>query len=275
MNLVNKILSVFGESEEQKMARLVEETRLNEVRHKFIGNCFERFLIYEKVSYTDITQAELDALVSQFSNTHQFWRYVWRRCIAIQGLRRGVIFGDAEDREIATPNECADSPNENDLIQIKSQAEGNYKALAPRTGYELEFRTALRITENQQIKLQKDELLSVNELKNLCSPRKKLGSGFIYLGKCRENKYYIGQTTKDPESRWLKHRQSMTGPYKNNSSHVDWKVIKTCRATELDYFESFYIGYYNSFECGHNDNEGNNSDAYLEGKNQSSLDLNS
>ena len=47
---------------------------------------------------------------------------------------------------------------------------------------------------------------------------------------------------------------------------MNWEVLREqVPFDQLDYWESYYIGYYNSVENGFNDNRGNDLKAYQEG----------
>ncbi|MDB4511278.1 GIY-YIG nuclease family protein [Akkermansiaceae bacterium] len=103
------------------------------------------------------------------------------------------------------------------------------------------------------------------KLKKQTSSPKSLAC--IYSGLDKESEsIYVGQTVNAPEKRWREHRKEDTGPYKAGCKYPQWDVIKgEVPVEDLDYWESFYIGYYNSYECGFNENRGNNWAAYNEG----------
>jgi len=64
----------------------------------------------------------------------------------------------------------------------------------------------------------------------------------------------------------LQHRRSRTGAFKDGAINVNWEVIRErVIFDELDYWESYYIGYYNSLDFGFNDNRGNDLNAYDKG----------
>ena len=81
----------------------------------------------------------------------------------------------------------------------------------------------------------------------------------IYLGEDNiEHKPYIGQTNGNPEKRWKEHRNNGTGPFKNGASYAKWIVIEeNVQKTKLNELESYYIGFYNAYVNGHNENKGN------------------
>ena len=89
----------------------------------------------------------------------------------------------------------------------------------------------------------------------------------VYMGtdpSC--GKRYIGQTTMFPEKRFLQHRRAMTGPFKGNVKNVRWDILKeNISDADLDYWESYYIGYYDTFKNGFNSTRGNNYLAYKKG----------
>ncbi len=258
----------FLESEEDKKKRLFDEKISEDIKSKFLIDCIDRYCIINKIKINLSDQAELEKFLGTHRETHDFWRYVWRRCIVIAYVRNGYFYDDLNDdidkdiRIEVQKDGLNYLPNEKYLSEIQSLAKNNYRYYAPRTGYEGEFVASLRLTTKQTIKLAKEELIPTNQLGQSYATGKKVGQGFIYLGKCTDGKCYIGQTIKEPESRWLQHRQLLTGPYKKGTEHVKWEVIKVCQASELDYYESYFIGFYDSFNKGYNDNQGNNFDAY-------------
>lgn len=265
------VKGTFLESEEDKKERLFQEKISNQIKGNFLIDCVNRYCINKKLAIDLNIQAEFDKIISTPRESHDFWRYVWRRCVIIEYVRDGYFIDrsneDIDNDVIVNIQQSGLNhlPNSKYLSEIQSIAKNNYRFYAPRTGYEREFVPALRLTTKQIVKLAKEELISTTELDEICQPTKKIGQGFIYIGKCTAGRCYVGQTTKEPESRWLQHRQSLTGPYKQGTEHVKWEVIKVCKATELDYFESYFIGIYDSFNNGYNDNQGNHLDAYLEG----------
>ncbi|MBT7981840.1 MAG: GIY-YIG nuclease family protein [Akkermansiaceae bacterium] len=89
----------------------------------------------------------------------------------------------------------------------------------------------------------------------------------IYIGEDIETgKKYIGQTVNAPEKRWAEHREAVTGPYKGGCKYPKWDILKgEVPTSKLDYYESFYIGFYDALHGGFNDNKGNDSNAYDEG----------
>jgi hypothetical protein len=77
----------------------------------------------------------------------------------------------------------------------------------------------------------------------------------------------VGQTLEAPERRWIQHRAEGTGPFKRGAQYVEWKVIRgEVQPAKLNELESYYIGLFNAYENGHNDNRGNDSMAYERGR---------
>jgi hypothetical protein len=259
------VKGTFLESEEDKKQRLFEEKVSADIKKRFLADSIKRYCAINKIDIDLSNNDEIDKLLNTHRESHNYWRYVWRRCNIIRYVRNGYFWDEQENQIQIEQDGLNDLPNDKYLFELQSLAKNNYRFYAPRTGYEGEFVPSLRLTDKQIIKLAKIELIATNILGETLSPSKKYGHGFVYIGKCTAGKCYVGQTTKEPESRWLQHRQSLTGPYKKGTEHVKWEVIKTCHASELDYFESYFIGVYDSFNNGYNDNQGNHLDAYLEG----------
>lgn len=262
------VKGTFLESEEDKKKRLFDEKVSEDIKNRFLMDCIKRYCIINKLKIDISDGTQIEKLLSTPRETHNYWRYVWRRCIIIEYVRRGYFYEYARndldnDIRIDIQQDGLNFlPNEKYLSEVKALAKNNYRYYAPRTGYAGEFVASLQLTTKQTIKLAKEELISTNQLSDEYLPNKRVGQGFIYLGKCTDGKCYVGQTIKEPESRWLQHRQSLTGPYKKGTEHVKWEVIKVCEASELDYYESYFIGFYDSFNKGYNDNQGNYSEAY-------------
>ncbi|MCK7518844.1 MAG: GIY-YIG nuclease family protein [Ignavibacteriales bacterium] len=118
-----------------------------------------------------------------------------------------------------------------------------------------------------------------DELKRLKPTQENKSKGIwlacIYVGyDTLANKPYIGKTIGEPEYRWKEHRSCGTGPFKNGSSYAKWEVIReNVDLKELDKLESYFIGSYNSFEDGHNDNRGNDLTEYEKGKRESQISV--
>ena len=89
----------------------------------------------------------------------------------------------------------------------------------------------------------------------------------IYVGRDEEGRLYVGQTLEAPERRWVQHRADGTGPFKTGGQYAKWEVIHgEISPSKLDELESYYIGRFNTYEDGHNDNRGNDWTAYERGR---------
>ena len=86
----------------------------------------------------------------------------------------------------------------------------------------------------------------------------------IYLGTdTSTGMKYVGQTRQFSEERFLQHRKHSTGPFKHDANNVDWLILKNnINESELDYWESYFIGFYDSYNKGYNSNRGNDNKAY-------------
>lgn len=235
MGILSKI---FGESEEQKNARLEKGLIIKKAEEKF--NEF----------YDQVGDQPIFTRTGKINRniTANRYRIIWRRAVV-----RHAIFEKLENKFECQVYE-----------ELANIAEKRYSIKAPINKY---GKVELGLSENQGIKLWKQEMKLLFPGKEML-PQKDYSC--IYLGvDNKENKPYIGQTVNEPEIRQLQHRKSKTGPYKNGATYVEWKILRENVAlNELDYWESKFIGAYNSFENGHNDNKGNNSLAYLEGLNE-------
>ena len=90
----------------------------------------------------------------------------------------------------------------------------------------------------------------------------------IYIGVDDNRRYYIGQTMGAPEFRWVQHRAHNTGPFKQGAEYIKWDVLeRNVELADLNQKESYFIGFYNSFENGYNDTRGNDFQAYQQGLN--------
>ncbi|MFL2832133.1 MAG: hypothetical protein ACJ0BK_00765 [Coraliomargaritaceae bacterium] len=142
-----------------------------------------------------------------------------------------------------------------------SLAERYYSHVAPQNAY---GKVRLKMTFKQHLELVKSEQ---KRLSPSPAPPKPEEFACIYKGEDTATKRtYIGQTTNKAEERWLQHRKSGTGAFKDGAINVNWEIIQErVIFNELDYWESYYIGYYNSLKLGFNDNRGNDLDAYDKG----------
>ena len=140
-------------------------------------------------------------------------------------------------------------------------AENSYSQVAPQNMY---GNVRLEMSFKQQAKLYEVEYKRLFPAPE--SPKPKEFS-CVYRGVDTATKRtYIGQTTNEAEERWLQHRKSKTGAFKDGAINVNWEVLREqVPFNQLDYWESYYIGFYNSVENGFNDNKGNDLKAYQEG----------
>jgi hypothetical protein len=173
------------------------------------------------------------------------FRHVWRRAVVI------------EDHLAETEEE------KNVLRKIQEISAKNYYACAPTNAY---GKVKLQITPNQILEYLKREQSKPKDHSRWDS--KKFAC--ISLGITKDRKIYIGKTAKEPERRWVQHREMGTGPYKNGADYAEWKIIRgNLPLKNLDNWKSYYIGYYNTYEEGYNASPGNDTNAYAEGKNDS------
>jgi len=232
LGLLSKI---FGENEEQRKARLEKELIVKKAEEKF-NEFYDQ--TGDQPIFTPTGKINRNITANRY-------RIIWRRAVV-----RHAIF-----EKLKKETEC------NVYEELAKIAENRYNNKAPINKY---GKVELGLSENQGIKLWKQEMKLLFPGKETVAQKEY---SCIYLGiDNKENKPYIGQTVNEPELRQLQHRKSKTGPYKNGATYVEWKILKENVAlNELDYWESKFIGSYNSFEKGHNDNKGNDSLAYLEG----------
>lgn len=173
------------------------------------------------------------------------FRHVWRRAVVLQ-----VHLAETEEEK-------------NVLGKIQEIAARNYYACAPTNAY---GKVKLQITPNQIMEYIKREQSKPGNQKHWDT--KKFAC--IYLGITKDRKMYIGKTVKEPETRWVQHRKMGTGPYKNGADYAEWKIVRgNLPLKKLDYWESYFIGYYNTYKEGYNERPGNDTSAYDQGKNDS------
>ncbi len=226
---------IFGESEEQKEARM-EKERIQKVAEEKFNELYDQ-----------TENPIFDSKGNLFGNIDaRHYRAVWRRAVV-----REAIFKKLKNEE------------ESKIYhQVAKIAEDRYYFRAPTNKY---GKVELQISEKQAVVMWKKEMnfLFPTEIKT-----KVKEYSCIYLGTDNiEKKPYIGQTVNEPELRQLQHRKNKTGPYKNGATYAKWEILKeNVQVNELDYWESKFIGEYDSFENGHNDNIGNDRNAYEEGK---------
>lgn len=185
-------------------------------------------------------------------------------CPKDKGYPKATLFRHIWRRAVVMQSHFADTDEEKEVLgKIQEIAARNYYDHAPKNIY---GKVLLQITPNQILEYIRREQSKSKDRQDKSS--KELPC--IYMGIAKDGRIYIGQTLKTPENRWIQHRQMGTGPYKNSSDYVDWKVLRgNIPKRKLDYWESYYIGFYNSYEIGYNDNPGNDSNAYILGKKDS------
>lgn len=173
------------------------------------------------------------------------FRHAWKRAQVLKDIYRS-----SEDLENMLVHEH--------FIKF---AENSYSHVAPQNMY---GKVRLEMTYQQEAKLYEIEN---KRLFPAPVPQKPKEFSCIYRGVDTATKRtYIGQTTNEAEERWLQHRKSKTGAFKDGAINVNWEVLREqVPFDQLDYWESYYIGYFNSVENGFNDNRGNDLKAYQEG----------
>lgn len=231
MGLIANLASAIFDSPAEKLAKQQEKVRFERVLDAFLADSEVRYKLLNKSN--------------PLEQPHQLYRFVFRRCRVI-----GYLFKINE--KVGTNISLADSQ------AIEHYAAQEYYKYAPETLY---GKKLLGLTMPMINKFERFEKLTTEELAKGKGGTTQI-DGRIYLGKCIKDKIYIGKTARSPEFRYKEHRENSTGPYKEPNSDVDWKIIKSCKTNELDYWESYYIGIYNSLNEGYNDNCGNNPDAY-------------
>ena len=235
MGILSKI---FGENEEQKNARLEREKLQEFAEKKFV----------ELSEQTENSVIDSKGNLIRNADARRY-RSIWRRAIV-----REAIFNKTKNDDEAKL-----------YLAVAKIAEESYNFHAPSNAY---GKVQLELSQAQAVGLWKKEM-------NILFPTAKIEDqkdySCIYLGIDKtEKKPYVGQTVNEPEIRQLQHRKNKTGPYKNGASYVEWKILKeNVPIDELNYWESRFIGKYNAFELGHNENHGNDLNAYNEGRNES------
>jgi hypothetical protein len=185
-------------------------------------------------------------------------------CPKDKGYPKATLFRHVWRRAVVLQSHFAETEEEKEVLgKIQEIAARNYYDHAPKNIY---GKVLLQITPNQILEYIKREQSKPKNYKQ----KNTKDLACIYMGIAKDGRIYIGQTFKEPERRWIQHRQMGTGPYKNSSDYVDWKIIRgNLPTTKLDYWESYYIGFYNAYENGYNDTPGNDSNAYDQGKEDS------
>lgn len=181
------------------------------------------------------------------------YRHTWKRATVLE-----LIYKRMENLKLAAT-----------YSKMAEMAAKNYYDVAPEGPY---GKVTLRISpEAMQRLLEKEvQLLLPPE------PAPKRDLACIYMGTDENKLVYIGQTQEAPEHRWKEHRLIGSGPFKKGATYVQWRVLRgPVEPDHLDEHESYYIGFYDAYEHGHNESRGNAWQAYergcqdrLEGRNQ-------
>ena len=173
------------------------------------------------------------------------YRYVWRRCVILEQMK-------LESKDLYSANRY------NYFGNLSANIYYNY---APENAY---GKVKLEMSPKQAEKIAEKE---ISRLTPRGPSAKSKITACVYLGIDTKNKRpYVGQTIGDPENRWKQHRTEGTGPFSKGASFVDWKILKECNPSMLDYWESYYIGKFNAVNKGYNRNIGNSPKAYREGE---------
>ncbi len=231
MSFINKIISDWKTNKAEKKRKQLE-----------ILKKYEEFY---KQSEPFFPKAPKNQLAASY-------RYVWKRAVVYQTIFEKLL-NDEENAKL--------------YIEFQEIASKAYHKIAPENAY---GKVRLQLSAEAHRRMLDDELKRLKPTQENKSKR-NLELACIYIGyDTLANKPYIGKTIGEPEYRWKEHRLCGTGPFKNGSSYAKWEVIReNVDLKELDKLESYFIGFYNSFEDGHNDNRGNDSTAYDKGKQES------
>lgn len=184
------------------------------------------------------------------------YRYIWKRAVVYQTICAKVL-NDEEKTKL--------------FVEFQKIASKAYYKIAPENAY---GKVRLQLSAEAHKRMLDEELKRLKPTQENRSKR-NLELACIYVGyDTLENKPYIGKTIGEPEYRWKEHRIYNTGPFKNGSSYAKWEVIReNVDLKDLDKLESYFIGFYNSFEDGHNDNRGNDLTEYEKGKRESQISI--
>lgn len=173
------------------------------------------------------------------------YRHAWKRAAIL-----ALLFKDI-------PN----SEREYLYTNFAKMASRKYYAIAPENLY---GKVQLKISPEAISNLLEKEKKILFPEPNVSTRRRDLAC--IYLGVDDQGKHYVGQTIDAPEYRWVQHRASGTGPFKDGATYVKWEVLeRNVQPSELNYKEAYYIGLYNSLKNGFNDNRGYDLEAYEKG----------
>jgi len=224
------IVNAIKKAKERRLAKKAEKQRLNQL--------FDSFAEETRPFVPKAPNNPLAAL----------YRLCWKRAIVLQDIY----------------NEEGNNPEKVNLYkQFQKIAVDRYSPIAPENAY---GRVYLKINGEAQKKMK------IQELKRMQPDRqskikRNLELSCIYRGKDTiQQKSYIGQTSGNPETRWKEHRSNGSGPFKNGASYATWTVLKEkVPKAKLDELESYYIGFYNAYDDGHNETCGNDWQAYQRG----------
>jgi len=171
------------------------------------------------------------------------YRHVWRRAVVLQTH----IAQTEQEKQI--------------LKNIQEIAGRNYYACAPENAY---GKVTLRITPNQVFEYLKREQSQPKDANHWDTKQ----FACVYVARTKNGRMYVGKTVNEPERRWIEHRKMGTGPFKDGHDYAEWSVVRgNVQPKELDYWEAYFIGYYNTYEEGYNENPGNDRTAYDRGRN--------
>ena len=176
------------------------------------------------------------------------YRYVWKRAVVLQHIYTRLL----KDEEKA-----------NKYKIYQELAAKIYFSVAPENAY---GKVNLKLSSEASSKMIEKELQRLFPDKKKKSDR-KLHLACIYVGyDNKENKPYIGKTIGIPEHRWREHRLQGTGPFKNGALYANWEILaENVSIKELENLEAYYIGLYDAYDNGHNENRGNSWQDYDRG----------
>ncbi len=179
------------------------------------------------------------------------YRHCWKRAVVLEDIHQQL-----ENNSIAEQYK-----------KFQNMAVKKYYEVAPETLY---GQAKLQLSGQAQQKLFRKEISRFTpDSEKSCS--RDVSLACIYVGFDNLlNHPYVGQTTREPEARWVQHRTHGTGPFKDGASYAEWKILaESVVSTELDGKEAFFIGLYDAYDGGHNDTKGNDIKAYLKGQSES------
>jgi hypothetical protein len=235
MNFLNKIFLDWKERNTEK--RRKQEEILKE------------YVEFYKQSEPFFPKASKQQLAAAYS-------YIWKRAVVYQTICEKLL-DDVEKAKL--------------FVEFQNIASKEYNKIAPENAY---GKVRLKLSAEAHKRMLDEELKRLKPTQENRSKR-NLELACIYVGyDTLENKPYIWKTIGEPEYRWKEHRSCGTGPFKNGSSYAKWDVIReNVDLNDLNKLESYFIGFYNAFEDGHNDNRGNDLNAYEKGKRESQISI--